>query len=157
MKKTAFTLVEIIIVVTIIAIGTVASYSAFSLYLTKAEFDGMVTDTVSVFQTARSYASKSVAIDGNFYDSFKITFNAGDDYIKLSGIAGVTADELLRLEFEDVVTSPNNGWSILYEVPYAHAMTSTGNDLSIVLTGLKGEHEKTIVVHNLSGIAELMD
>jgi len=147
MKK-AFTLTELVIVVAIIAITSVFSFGVWRYGLVKAEFDGVVSEIIGIFQDARGYAVKNVEV-GGANNAVYIVANVGG-VVTLSGdVSGV----LDTYDFTDVVEFSSD-WESYYEAPYADFSVLGGGDLEFTMSSVKGDMSQDIIVHDLSGIAE---
>jgi len=150
--KRAFTLVEVMIVVTIIAITSVFSIGVWRHGMNQAEFDNAVSDVIAVFQETRGYAVKNMEIDGSIYESYCVKLNGG--VIK---IVADDADIIANYDFTDVSFDPGL-WLVCYEAPYADFTVEIVDgvvdpeDLEFTMT--LGELSQDIIVHNISGIAE---
>jgi prepilin-type N-terminal cleavage/methylation domain-containing protein len=154
MKKRAFTLIELLIVVTIIALTAVFSFKAWNANLVKSEFDNAVNEIVGVFQDGRAYALKNAVIDGAENSVFTISYDPENEIITLSG-DGVP-DPIAEYTWIDILSFNYAEWSVTYTAPYADfAVVDVGGDLELTLTSLKGDLSDTVIVHEISGIAEI--
>ena len=153
MKKRAFTLIELLIVVTIIALTATLSFKAWNANLVKSEFDNAVNEIVGVFQDGRAYALKNATIGGVENSVFTITYDPENEIITLSGdLSG----EIAQYTWIDLLSFNYANWSVTYEAPYADfTIVDGGGDLELTLTSLKGNLSDTIIVHEISGIAEV--
>ncbi|MBU1019120.1 MAG: prepilin-type N-terminal cleavage/methylation domain-containing protein [Patescibacteria group bacterium] len=150
--RAGFTLIEIVVVVTIIAIVSTFSVSAWRGQVVKAEFDDAVLTILSVFQGARDYAISGVTVDDNMNSSYTVAFYNTADSFSLDGdVSGLISS----YSFDGIAGIDGEDWTAVYSSPYGECVTSTREDISFVVSSLKGGLNKTIVVHNLSGIAEI--
>jgi len=145
MKK-GFTLMELIIVVAIIAIASVFSFSAFRANITRATFDDAVSDVIAVFQEARGYSIKNVEIDGDINEIYTVSSTSA-----VVTISGDISGTITTYDLSDRV-SFDYDWEVYYEAPYGDFSTSSGSDLEFTITA--GDLSQDIIVHKLSGIAE---
>lgn len=157
LKRSGFTLMELIIVIVIIALAAVFSFKAWSAHLVKAEFDGAVNEFIAVFQEARSYAVKNAEVDSGENTSYTISF-VSEEVITLSGdVSG----EVLSDSWIDLLNFDCGGdWSVSYTAPYADFTVDSGEDidgnLTCIITSTRGDLSRDIIVRASSGIAEIV-
>ena len=82
MKK-GLSLIEIIVVVTIMALIATFSIKAWSYHLVRAEFDNSVLTIVGIFQEARNYSTKNLG-DEVTYDTIYYVEQTASGIIKIS-------------------------------------------------------------------------
>ncbi|HAU39888.1 MAG: hypothetical protein UV80_C0002G0065 [Candidatus Peregrinibacteria bacterium GW2011_GWF2_43_17] len=153
MKK-GLSLIEIIVVVTIMALIATFSIKAWSYHLVRAEFDNSVLTIVGIFQEARNYSTKNLG-DEVTYDTIYYVEQTASGIIKISGDQ---SDVIEEYDLSDSVAISPETWQVSYEAPYADFTVVDGGDAdgNLVLTvdSLKGDLSETITVRVLSGIAE---
>ncbi len=159
MKRSGFTLLELVIVVTIVAMTSAVSIGAWRAHLLSSEFNDTVQDIIAVFQEARGYAIKNVEIDGEMYDIYYVNLTTVADGFEIT-IDGDDTDTIETYSFEGVSTYPEE-WSVYYEAPYGDFTVdyvdgeADPEDLEFAISS--GELSQDIIVHKLSGIAEEVD
>ena len=153
MKK-GLSLIEIIVVVTIMALIATFSIKAWSYHLVRAEFDNSVLTIVGIFQEARNYSTKNLG-DEVTYDTIYYVEQTASGIIKISGDQ---SDVIEEYDLSDSVAISPETWQVSYEAPYADFTVVDGGDAdgNLVLTvdSLKGDLSETITVRVLSGIAD---
>lgn len=152
MKK-GLSLIEIVVVVTIMALVATFSVKAWSGYLVRVNFDNSVLIIMSIFKEARNYSTKNLGDETTYDTIYYVEYI--DEAIKISGDqSGVLEEYDLS---ESVAISPET-WQVSYEAPYADFTVIDGEDadgnLVLTVNSLKGDLSETITIRVLSGVAE---
>lgn len=160
-KKPAFTLIEILIVVILMAILTMTVAVSFDRSHDKAVFRDNQTEIINIFQKARSLAISNLLTEGDEALYYLVEITEDFIYLWTEGAAG-GSEELARFYYDDDITV-EPALEIFYFTPYGDVCfdigctdTDTEKTFTISSTSNTG-YTATISISTFSGLPELVD
>ena len=135
MNKRGVTLMELIIVMAIIAIGAVLMVPNIGGWLPNYRLRGATRDIVSTMRVAQMKAVSSNV-------QYQVTFNAGNTYVMQRSTGGLLVDEGGTQLLPSGITIPSNTFGGGIVVFNSNSTASPGN---MVLTNPKGGQKKITV------------
>ncbi|MBU0981733.1 prepilin-type N-terminal cleavage/methylation domain-containing protein [Patescibacteria group bacterium] len=154
----AFTLVELLIVITLLAIMSAGILVNFNAGQDKAKFKDHQTNIINMFQQARAYAMSNRTINDVEVEYYYVEINELAIYIYGKDVNGLLT-EIKDFQFEGTIY-PDNEFFVYYFPPNAKACfnadcTSGVATKTFTLHSTNTDYTQTISIDRLSGFPEL--
>jgi len=171
-RKTAFTLIELLLVILILSVMLGIGYSSLIRARTNADFKQAINETIGILQNARNKAMTNPEIvtdDGNVYvaNAFYVTLDTSTNTLSLKAEIGdeTVEDQLLESvvlnEGVTLTVAPEDLERISYEPPMGELTfvftSSDGDEVIITLSMGDGAFTQNITLNQFRGMPEIVE